>query len=461
MFQGSQTTVSEVILMIHTYCVRFNVSDEGRYALFDMVKTWAGPELTNINFTKYMISKSLDPPENIYQYVFYCSKCNCLLGKFIQTDLLSNTQRICEKCQESYKISTNTMNYFLSIDVKFQIKTLLENVTARKMLLENITVIKNRLQKKKVDTIKDVYDGQLYKNLYYNVQPNTVLLTFNFNSDGAPISKSSKNGIWPIQIIINELPPRVRFRYILLAAMWMTTSEPSPQFMNLYMKVFIDQLRDLMQNGVTIKLSNNEEITFVLKPLCATVDSVARPVIQNRLQFNGHYGCSWCYQFGKYENGAMRYPFEDEDPPLRNHNTFIQDMLQAEQANRFIMGVKGYAEITNLHNFDCVWGFPYDYMHTLLLGTVCTLWTKIWTVKGKDKFYLTKEDIKNVERRLLNIRLPREIHRIPRSFTAGKWKASEWRSWVIYKHSMSVRNIRNKIFKFVCITSTFNTHSFV
>lgn len=68
----------------------------------------------------------------------------------------------------------------------------------------------------------------------------------------------------------------------------MTTSEPSPQFMNLYMKVFIDQLRDLMQKGVTIKMSNNEEITFVLKPLCGSVDSVARPIIQNRLQFNGH-----------------------------------------------------------------------------------------------------------------------------------------------------------------------------
>lgn len=97
------------------------------------------------------------------------------------------------------------------------------------------------------------------------------------------------------------------------------------------------------------------------------------------------------FHFGKYENGAMRYPFEDEDSPLRNHNTFIQDMLQAEKANRFVMGVKGYAEINNLHNFDCVWGFSYDYMHTLLLGTVCALWTKIWTAKGKDEFHLTKE----------------------------------------------------------------------
>lgn len=66
MFQSSQTTLSEVILMIHTYCVRFNVSDAGRHALFDMVKAWANPELKNVNFTKYIISKTLDPPEHIY-----------------------------------------------------------------------------------------------------------------------------------------------------------------------------------------------------------------------------------------------------------------------------------------------------------------------------------------------------------------------------------------------------------
>ncbi|XP_029665751.1 uncharacterized protein LOC115237071 [Formica exsecta] len=399
MFENSQTTVFQVILMIHTYCVRFNVSDEGRHALFNMAKIWADPKVENINYTKYKLSKRLDPTENIYQYIFYCSKCNCLLGKFVKKDLILNTQSICDKCQQNYKITTNAMNYFLSIDVKFQMKTLLENVTIRKMLMENITIIKNRLKKKRINTINDVYDGELYKNLYNNQQENTILLTFNFNSDGAPISKSSKSGIWPIQIIINELPPRVRFRYILLAAMWMTRSEPSPQFMNLYMKIFIDQLRNLMENGITIKLSNNKEIIFILKPLCAAVDSVARPVMQNRLQFNGHYGCSWCYHFGKYEDGAMRYPFEDEDSLLRNHNTFIQNMIETEETNKFVMGVKGYAEITNLDNFDCIWGFPFDYMHGLLLGTVCTLWTKIWTVKGTNKFNLSKKDIKKVEER--------------------------------------------------------------
>lgn len=41
------------------------------------------------------------------------------------------------------------MNYFLSIDVKFQLKTLLENVTIRKILLENISNIKNKLKKRK------------------------------------------------------------------------------------------------------------------------------------------------------------------------------------------------------------------------------------------------------------------------------------------------------------------------
>lgn len=40
MFESSKTTVDEVVQMIHTYCVRFNCSDEARLALFNMATTW-------------------------------------------------------------------------------------------------------------------------------------------------------------------------------------------------------------------------------------------------------------------------------------------------------------------------------------------------------------------------------------------------------------------------------------
>lgn len=57
------------------------------------------------------------------------------------------------------------------------------------------------------NSYEDIYDGHLYKNLCEN---NGVLsfqenISFTFNTDGAPVFKSSKTSIWPIYLIINEL----------------------------------------------------------------------------------------------------------------------------------------------------------------------------------------------------------------------------------------------------------------
>ncbi|XP_024891067.1 uncharacterized protein LOC112466937 [Temnothorax curvispinosus] len=432
MFESSKTTVDEVVQMIHSYCVRFNSSDEARFALFNMASIWAGPKFSNFMNSKYVISKRLDPPEELFQYIFYCSKCNCLLDKFYRKDLLTTTYRHCEKCQETYKMSTNSSNCFVSTDVKYQVQVLLQNSNVRKLLFQNIKDIENRLKNKNLNNIVDIHDGELYRRLYNNKRKKTVLLTFNFNLDGAFISKSSKSSMWPIQLIINELPLKIRFSNILLAGMWITNSEPSSQFMNLYINVFINQIRDLMTNGIIIDMENGQKCNFILQPLCSSVDSVARPIIQNRFQFNGYFGCSWCYQYGEYFNGAMRYPFMDDDPPLRDHDSYIKNIKYVEEIGRPFKGVKGFAEITQLENFDCVWGFPFDYMHGMLLGVANTLWTKFWTNNRKEEYNLSKSDIRNIEKRLLSIKLPSEIHRSPRSFNSGKWKASEWRSWILY-----------------------------
>lgn len=109
----------------------------------------------------------------------------------------------------------------------------------------------------------------------------------------------------------------------------------------------------------------------------------------------------------------------DNDPPLRDHELYIKDMKYAEKMHRPFKGVKNFAEITNLENFDCICGFPYDYMHGILLGVVCTLWTKFWTNTGTEKYNLSKTDKKNIEKRLLKIKMPSEIHRSPRPFNSG------------------------------------------
>lgn len=61
--------------------------------------------------------------------------------------------------------------------------------------------------------ISDFTDGRLYKDLYESLpaEDERSFITTNFNSDGVPLFESSKCSIWPIQLIVNELPFHVRF----------------------------------------------------------------------------------------------------------------------------------------------------------------------------------------------------------------------------------------------------------
>ena len=58
--------------------------------------------------------------------------------------------------------------------------------------------------------MRDIYDGSIYKgDSEFFSNPNN--LSFIMNFDGAPEFKSSTMQIWPIQMLINELPPLARY----------------------------------------------------------------------------------------------------------------------------------------------------------------------------------------------------------------------------------------------------------
>lgn len=61
--------------------------------------------------------------------------------------------------------------------------------------------------------IRDIYDGQLYKNLInlMSTDDTSYTITLDFNTEGAPIFNSSKKSFWSLQCFINELPPDKRF----------------------------------------------------------------------------------------------------------------------------------------------------------------------------------------------------------------------------------------------------------
>ena len=98
------------------------------------------------------------------------------------------------------------------------------------------------------------------------------------------------------------------------------------------MFVLIKECNDLIENGVQIiDYETGKMCTKKLVPFCCCVDTVARPIIQNRIQFNGYYGCSWCYHVGQYAHGSMHYPLVENDPEIRTHTKHVEHMNETIQ----------------------------------------------------------------------------------------------------------------------------------
>ncbi|XP_011685304.1 PREDICTED: uncharacterized protein LOC105448453 [Wasmannia auropunctata] len=427
MFNESNLKTSDVLLMVLGFSIRFGLSYKARQALIHMIKTMAGPEFKDWTISEHLFSRAFNPPDKARQYHFFCDLCQRLLHSATKNELKNNETCICEKCETTHALSLNSSNYFISIDLHYQLQIVLNN----EFLRQNIIQYKQNI-KPNNKNIHDVHDGLLYKSLIEKIPENREILTCTFNTDGAPIFNNSKQSLWPIFIIINELPPNLRGKYPLLAGLLITTKEPNSKIMNLFMKSFVRQCEILGDSGIKWKNVAGESWNFIIKPLLSCVDSVARPVLQNRFQFNGYYGCSWCYSPGKFEENTMRYLLQENDPEIRTHTTYLKNMKEAMISNRTIKGVKGFSVLSNLPHFDMIWGFPVEYMHGVLLGVVKQLWKML--IDHKCPIHLTPRQQKEVNKRLLNITPPHEIHRSPRSLTGQKckWKASEWRSWILF-----------------------------
>ncbi|XP_071653015.1 uncharacterized protein [Temnothorax longispinosus] len=433
-FPAAGITVSDVIKMTDGLSLRHRFSCEAQLAILELIKTLAGPQFKDWDVSSYRVTKLYNPPLQKISYTFYCSECNVTLLESIKSTNFSTQQIICDKCEKLYALTTESPNYFINLDIEYQIKLLLQREDVFDDLVNNLEMIENKIHNRN-ETICDVYDSETYKNLYRENRSNASLITFNFNTDGAPLFRSSKRSFWPIQITVNELSPSLRFKNTIVCSLWIGSKEPSPQFMNLYLNTFVKMILRLMNRELQLTTASGKTKMIIVRPLNAPVDSPARALVASRLQFNGHYGCSWCYAFGKHID-TMRYPMltsdDDENPSLRTHDEYLKDAINAAKLHKIVRGVKGLTVLSKIPSFDCIWNFPLEYMHTFILGVAQQMWN-MWISNPKHQFYLSRTKRIEINRRLLAMQPPHEIHRLPRSLVdAAKWKATEWRAWLLF-----------------------------
>lgn len=98
-----------------------------------------------------------------------------------------------------------------------------------------------------------------------------------------------------------------------------------------------------------------------------------------------------------------------------------------------VCGVKGVSALLNLKYFDLADGMSPDSMHCVFLG-VTEQYTDLILGNANSPYYVgSPSDLKMIDTRLLSIKPPKTVTRTPRSLKVrSSWKASEWRSWLLY-----------------------------
>lgn len=86
--------------------------------------------------------------------------------------------------------------------------------------IENYSNLQKLQHKSDGDTTTDTTTAALCKHLRKIGTLHWSDLTFTFNTDGSPLFKSSKSSVWPIQFVINELLPSLRFQHCMLSGLW-------------------------------------------------------------------------------------------------------------------------------------------------------------------------------------------------------------------------------------------------
>ena len=169
-----------------------------------------------------------------------------------------------------------------------------------KDLLENHGVADKLLKKSdslQRETLTDIVDGKIIKDLLLSGKVKDPDFTLLFNTDGVPVFRSSNVSIWPVQCSVCELPMSERKGNILRCGLWCGAGKPN---MATFLHPLKEEAKALAGNGFQWIFPGTERVFrsrcfFV----CATCDSVARPIVRNCVQFNGEYGCDWCYHPGE------------------------------------------------------------------------------------------------------------------------------------------------------------------
>ena len=435
-YDGAQITLGTSIVLIITFSIKYSLSGVAITDLLTLLTLHcAVPNICKQSLrTLKSFFHGLTSSITLHRYCSYC--------------LAYVPDKNCKNCQSTFcnrsLEESGAVSYFISMSITDQISTLFK----KPGFVDDIKHRFHRKNYKAENIIADIYDGTQYQKLF----PNGPLgdwrnLSFLWNTDGAPVFKSSNFSIWPFYLSINELPyvKRIERDNQILAGLWYGHTKP---LMLTFMKPIYEELKVLETKGILIDLDNETEIKTKCFLIAGTCDLPAKCLVCNCTQFNGYYGCTKCLikgksvQTGKGGN-VTTFPFEQfSETNLRSKESFVADADEALKREKVINGIKGPSWIAGLSSYDIINGTGVDYMHCVLLGVMKTL-LKLWFSPTHSKLpFNINRKVSDVDKALQDIKPPNRIARPPRSIEDNLkfFKASELRSFLLFYGPVVLKN---------------------
>lgn len=309
-----------------------------------------------------------------------------------------------------------------------------------KCLTENFFEIVEFLSDAEIErpVISDIYDSEVFKTRRNRVSTEKIILSLALNSDGISIFNGVKSSVWPIQIIFNFLPPRLRYltRNVILVGVYYGENVDFRTFL----QPLVDEINSLRDG---FRFDFNEYILCCV-PIITHVlaDLPARAKIQGFYQYNGKQSCGYCLQKGEFVNGTQRYFLQETPSKARNHKETVDEMCKAKKG----LGIKEKSVLSELADFDLIKCFGIDDLHAVYEGVFDKILNLFYKSESHMEFHLSADKQEAIDRRLLHMKPTNEISRKPRSLIKYLkiLKANEKRSLLLFYLPLALSGIQKQ-----------------
>ena len=145
------------------------------------------------------------------------------------------------------------------------------------------------------------------------------------STDGVKIIHSSGKHLYPLWLIIADLPPVMRssFDNIAFASLWFGDGKPDFEVIFQYVQREVSELKYIYHDG----FSYSVRIDF----LFISADNVAKAAILNNKQFNGYFGCHLCEDEGEIVSHSQRIYPSDTFIKMRTHESYQHNLVEAQK----------------------------------------------------------------------------------------------------------------------------------